>query len=183
MRAKLTRRQLLQGTAVAAAGVVLGGSATLPRDVMAAGSNDDALFGTIAGRDASSTEVHVQLDPASSARTGGSSQLTARQSVLYRNLGEGDRVAVMKDADGTYVATPLFTTLLGPIEQRIAKELTVQGHACSIDGLSAIRDASGERNLLEAIKVEALSVGLSVIAACINNSKSGKLTVEILVLA
>jgi TAT (twin-arginine translocation) pathway signal sequence len=183
MRAKVTRRQLLQSTAVAAAGVVLGGSAMVPQGVMAAGSEDDALLGTVAGRGTLSTDVVVQLDPASVARTSGSSKLTARQSVLYRKLGEGDRVAVTKDPDATYVATPLFTTLLGPIERRIAKELTVQGHACSIDDLSAIHDESGDRNLLTAIKVEDLSVGQDVTAVCINNSKSGKLIVEILVLA
>jgi hypothetical protein len=127
--------------------------------------------------------VDVQLDPASTVLNSGSSKVTARQSVLYRQLSEGDRVAVTKDAGATYVATPVFTIISGPIEGRIAQGLTVQGRTCSIDELSAIRDTSGERNLLKAIKVEALSVGQNVTVVCVNNSKSGKLTVEVLVLA
>jgi len=168
---------------MAAAGVAFGGIAIEPMDAIAAEPTDDAQFGIITNVDGSSSTVEVQLDSTSAGVKPVPSSLVARPSVLYRRLGEGDRVAVTTGPEATPIATPLFMTLSGPIEGRVGRELTIQGYRCSIDDLSAMHDASGERNLIKSFQIETLGVGQNVAALCINNSKSGKLTVETLFLA
>ena len=170
MARQVGRRQLLKGAAASVAGAALG-----------VGSIETA---------AAATPQQANLQPGTVSRVYGAGQVGIRLdrppgrltralgSVLHRSLRQGDRVAVQAQPDGSLIASPIFVGLLGNIEKQANEHLTVQGRTCVIDDLSVVRNASGDHKVATSSDPNLLAVGRFVGLLCIDNRKSGGLTLH-----
>ncbi len=178
MSIRPSRRQVLKGAALAVGGVAVGGIATTPVDAASAESTRVAQFGVVTSGQDSQGNVEVSLD----AVAGATITRRARTSLLHRQLHPGDAVAVTEDSAGTALVSPVFAGLTGPLEHLSADEITVQGRTSQIDGLSVVRDGVADQNFGQWVKKHDLAEGREVGLLCVDNKKSGKLTLQILYL-
>lgn len=171
MSKRFGRRQLLKGAAVGLAGAAIG-AGSVEAAAAAMPDKDKPKPGTVTRLEGSG-DVVIRID-----RSGNGRLLTARGSVLHRSLTEGDRVAVQAEPDGSLVASPIFVGLFGNIEKYADNQLRVQGRTCVIDELSVVRDRSGDRTVVTTNDPNLLAVGRAVGLLCVDNRRSGRLTLH-----
>jgi hypothetical protein len=182
MSQKITRRQLIERGGLGVAGLTLGGPLAVPPPAKGE-AGTESVYGVVTSGGPAGQSVVIALDAPFTGKS-----IRARAQTLRGPLARGERVALRQDPSGSEVASPLFMTLIGPIEKQEGRELVVEGQSCSMNENSTFRDQKGQTDLISRFDSGALSVGQSVVVVCRNyvgvgqaaTAKIGKLTVQTL---